>query len=291
MIPNSLLERFCDLAEEFDLRGKFSIVPRPGAAGSINSQIEGVPVEEMHVWLDLARRRVVPRFDITPEMITHDWAVDLATMQPLAENEHDWSQRQTTETLRPYVAFALGELKQAGFDATGVTSPWAFGQDVEADYARAILEAQQQVYGRQDTWYFLRFSEAVDATARVMILETDDTGTRRSCVSVFATCSDFIWQTMDTPRTDSNPSRVQWSFATCLLKAIWWTGSPGSNFTGSHWLSVAEPHPAFQSLTRMMWRRSMSRMALMQAAYHFRSGSADAGFSAFGLRFGSFHSS
>ncbi|MEI6500221.1 MAG: hypothetical protein WCP21_04250 [Armatimonadota bacterium] len=202
-IPNSMLERFCNLADEFDLRGKFSIVPRPGAAGSINSQIEGVPVEEMHAWLDLARRRVVPRFDVTPEMITHDWAIELATLRPLAENEHDWSQHQTVETLRPYIAFALGELKQAGFDATGVTSPWSFGIGVEHAYARAILEAQQQVYGRQDTWYFLRFSDAVDTTAQVMIRETDDLGTRRSCVSVIATCSDFIWQTIDTPRTDA----------------------------------------------------------------------------------------
>jgi hypothetical protein len=202
-IPNELLERFCDLAEELDLRGKFSIVPRPAAAGSINSAIEGVPVEEMGAWLDLARRRVAPRFDITPEMITHDWAIDLATMAPLAENEHDWSQRQTVETLRPYIAFALGELKQAGFDATGVTSPWAFGIEVEDDYARAVLEAEEQVFGRRETWYFLRSSDAVDARAKVMILETDASGRRRSCVSVFATCRDLIWQTMDTTRTDA----------------------------------------------------------------------------------------
>lgn len=202
-IPNAMLERFCDLADEFGLRGKFSIVPQPSCAGSINSKLEGVPTEEMHEWLALARRRVVPRFDITPEMITHDWAIDLATMQPLPENEHDWSQHQTVETLRPYIAYALGELKQAGFDATGVTSPWYFGIDVEADYARAILEAQEQVYGRHDTWYFLRSSEAADATAEVMVLETDDAGVRRSCVAVLATCGDRIWQTMDTPRTDA----------------------------------------------------------------------------------------
>jgi hypothetical protein len=202
-IPNSLLDRFCDIADEFDLRGKFSVVPRPDNTGSINSSLAGVPVEEMHQWLDVVHRRVVPRFDITPEMITHDWAIDLATMLPLDENEHDWSQHQTVETLKPYIAFALTELRQAGFDATGVTSPWAFGQDVEADYARAILEAEGEVYGRKDTWYFLRFSNADDTISQVMILETDDEGTRRSCVSVIATSGDLIWQTKDTPRTDA----------------------------------------------------------------------------------------
>ena len=198
-----MLERFCDIADEFDLRGKFSIVPQPSCAGSIKSSLEGVPVDEMHEWLTLAQQCVVPRFDITPEMITHDWTIDLATMRPLDENEHDWSQHQTVETLRPYIAYALGELKQAGFDANGVTSPWHFGIDVEPDYARAILEAQEQVYGRHDTWYFLRSSETVDATAEVMVLEKDDAGVRRSCVAVLATCGDRIWQTMDTSCTDA----------------------------------------------------------------------------------------
>jgi len=202
-IPNTMLERFCDLAEEFDLRGKFSIVPRPSVAGSINSRLDGVSEEALGEWLDLARRRVVPRFDITPEMITHDWALDLDTLQPLSENEHVWSKHQTTATLQPYIAFALGELKQAGFDATGVTSPWSFGVEVEADYARATLEAQEQVYGRRNTWYFLRFSEAADTRAQVMIDETDGAGRRRSCVSVIATVNDYLWPTMDSPRTDA----------------------------------------------------------------------------------------
>ncbi len=201
-MPNAMIERFCEIAEEFGIRGKFSVVPRPGVAGSINSRLEGVAPDEMKRWLDVARRRVTPQFDITPEMITHDWAIDLSTLQPLSENEHDWSQRQTVETLRPYIAFALEELRQAGFDATGVTSPWHFGEQVEAHYARAILQAQEQVYGRRDTWYFLNFRDAVDARAEVMIRETDAAGVRHSCVSVIATCHDMIWQTMDSPRTD-----------------------------------------------------------------------------------------
>lgn len=202
-IPNEMLQRFCDVAEEFDLHGKFSIVPRPGCAGSINTTLEGVPPAEMAAWLDLARERIAPRFDLTPEMITHDWAIDLASGEPLAENEHDWSQHQTLETLRPYLACALGELKQAGFDATGVTSPWHFGEEVEEAYARAILEAQEEVYGRHNPWYFLRSSAAADARSEVMIDETDAAGQRRSCVAVLATCPDRIWPAMDTPRTDA----------------------------------------------------------------------------------------
>ncbi len=201
-IPNDFLREFIAVVEEFGLHGKFSVVPRPACAGSINSSLEGVPLAEMHEWLDLVRGRVAAHFDITPEMITHDWAVDLTTLQPLSENEHDWSQHQDEPHLREYIAFALDELKQAGFDANGVTSPWHFGCDVEDDYARAVLEAQEQVYGRSQTWFFLRSSDAPDARAEVKILEPGE-GAVRSCVHIIATCSDRFWQTMDTPRTDA----------------------------------------------------------------------------------------
>ena len=151
-MPNAMIERFCEIAEEFGIRGKFSVVPRPGVAGSINSRLEGVAPDEMKRWLDVARRRVTPHFDITPEMITHDWAMDLSTLQPLSENEHDWSQRQTVETLRPYIAFALEELRQAGFRCHRKSPrPGTSASRSRPTMARAILQAQEQVYGRRDT--------------------------------------------------------------------------------------------------------------------------------------------
>ena len=201
-IPNGLLREFIAVTEEFGLRGKFSVVPQPSCAGSINSSLDGVPPDEMRGWLDLVRTRVAPCFDITPEMITHDWAIDLDTMQPLTENEHDWSQHQDQAALRRYIAYALGELKSARFDATGVTSPWAFGLEVEDSYARAVLEAEELVFGRSQTWYFLRSSDAPGTQAEVMILEPQAAGPPRSCVSVIATVGDMLWRTMDYPGAD-----------------------------------------------------------------------------------------
>ena len=71
-----------------------------------------------------------PLFTISPEMLTHSMAIDIKTLKALDENENEWSQHQSRETLTPYIAKALSLLKEAGFDAFGVTSPWRFGFDV-----------------------------------------------------------------------------------------------------------------------------------------------------------------
>jgi hypothetical protein len=40
-------------------------------------------------------------------------------------------------------------------EATGVTSPWGFGIEVEAEYQLAMRNAMQQINGRSQIWYFL----------------------------------------------------------------------------------------------------------------------------------------
>src|SRR3989442_1699458 len=65
------------------------------------------------------------------------------------------SQHQTRETLTPYLTAELEFLKEAGFDCTGVTSPWVFGIDVQDEYVASIVAAQKAVYGRNVSWYFL----------------------------------------------------------------------------------------------------------------------------------------
>lgn len=198
-IPNDFLREFIEVAERFGLRGKFSVVPRPANLGSITSALDGVSAADLAEWLDLVRDRVAPRFDLTPEMINHDMALDLDTLTPLDEDEHAWSQHQDEASLTRYIAFALRELREAGLDANGVTSPWSFGRDAEDAYGRAVLAAQEQVYGRSQTWFFLAFSQAVDARARVSVLDRPE----RWCAHVVATCDDFIWPCIDTPRTDA----------------------------------------------------------------------------------------
>ena len=201
-VPNQFLLDFCNVAERFGLRGKFSVVPMPGGRGDIVNGIPGFPLEEIREWLDTVRTRVACRFSLCPEMLTHARAVDLASGALLAMNENAWARTQTAATLTPYIARALSLLRQAGLPATGVTSPWDFGIEVEDEYVKAISAAFYQVYGLKDCWYFLRARRGVPNALPWVALNRDG----RRVVSVPATAADHFWQSMNT--TDTSPEYV-----------------------------------------------------------------------------------
>ena len=238
-IPNSMLFEFCDIVERYGIKGKFSLVPSPGNMGDIVNGIEGVDDVEMHEWLDTVKKRITPYFGIGPEMLTHHMAVDLATGKDLPERESVWSQTQDRNTLAPYIAKALSLLKEAGFDSCGVTSPWNFGFHVEDEYAAAISKAVQDVYGKKNSWYFLRGLRGVPDARPWVAYEEDG----RTVVSVPATTKDLFWQTIDCPDTsDEYVSRVADEMITAdgkngeIIRILDTNGYP---ILGSHWQSFA----------------------------------------------------
>ena len=93
--PNSLFFRFCDIAERYGLRGKFSVVPMPGNLGSVAGSIEGVSGADLSAWLEGVKQRLCPAFSVCPEMLTHNFAVDLATGAALPLNEQEWASEGT----------------------------------------------------------------------------------------------------------------------------------------------------------------------------------------------------
>jgi hypothetical protein len=197
VIPNAFLDAFCDVVDAAGLRGKFSIVPAPAWKGDVVRGVNG-DLPGTRAWLETARRRLGGLFDFCPECITHMRAVDLGTVRLLDQNESDWSQTQDRSVLTPYIAYALRLLRDAGIDATGVTSPWVFGERVEEEYIAAIMEAQRAVNGRTRSWYFLHMLEA-HPTARPWVERSQgDT----SLVSVPSNTHDAFWRSIDSPRTD-----------------------------------------------------------------------------------------
>ena len=71
LMPNSLLRDFADLCDEYGVRGKFSVLPMPCCLGGIDGQLNHVPPRHLSEFLRLVRKRIAPRFDITPEILTH----------------------------------------------------------------------------------------------------------------------------------------------------------------------------------------------------------------------------
>jgi hypothetical protein len=198
-IPNAFLDRFCDVAEERGLAGKFSIVPAPGGLGDVVQGIAGHDPALTREWLETAQRRLGARFDFCSEGITHNLAVNLADGGYFPQSENEWSQTQTRETLTPYLIRQLELLRGAGVDATGVTSPWVFGIKVEPEYVAAIAAAQRAVYGRDFSWYFLHMIYDEPDLRPWIALEADG----HTLVSIPGTITDFWWQTIDCPRTDA----------------------------------------------------------------------------------------
>jgi len=190
-IPNAFLTKFCDVVAERGIKGKFSIVPAPASQGDVVRGIAGHPVELTREWMREVRR-LAPFMDFGPEMINHSYALDLATGTLLPETEHAWSQHQTRATLTPYIARALALLQEAGIDATGVTSPWMFGEAVEDEYVAAIAAAQHEVYGRTLSWYCLKWGE--DRPDGKPWVAFRDGG--RTVVSTPFTVDDRFWDTI-----------------------------------------------------------------------------------------------
>jgi hypothetical protein len=195
-VPVAFAAELAEVLRRRGIRGKFSVLPYPAGLGSIAQGLKGYSQADVDRWLTIVRREIAPRMDITPEILTHAKAVDLATHTLLSENEREWSTHQAAETLTPYIAEALKILKAVDLPANGVTSPWDFGSKVEPEYQRAILNAQQQVNGRRRSWYFLHQSGELSFQSKVVQRDADGW-----LVSIVSQCPDVFWQTMETTET------------------------------------------------------------------------------------------
>lgn len=195
-VPNSFATAFAEMVERTGMRGKFSLLPYPIGLGRIDQGLTGVAPAQLEEFLVIVRERITPRFDISPEMLTHWNALDLATGRLLPYWEHDWSRRQNREVFTPYISLALEILNNVDIPANGVTSPWDFGHGVEDEYVPAILAAQQRVNNLALTWYMLDWDGTSRfVSPRVMHLDTESATAVVSIVS--GDGFDFAWETQD----------------------------------------------------------------------------------------------
>lgn len=199
-VPNSFLDKFCDVVAKNNIAGKISIVPFPGGVGDIVHGIPGYDISLVKEWLNTAKKRLSGRFDFSPEMLTHYHALDLKTGKYFTEeNEAQWSMHQDRTILTPYITHCLELLKEAGINASGVTSPWNFGEKVEGEYTEAILAAQKEVYNHELSWYFLHTFDKEPGKKPWVALKKGNS----TLVSIASNMPDHIWQTIDSPKTNT----------------------------------------------------------------------------------------
>jgi hypothetical protein len=202
-VPNSFLDKFCDVVTKFKIAGKISIVPSPGGEGDIVNGIPGFEKSLVTDWLNTVKKRLSDRFDFSPEMLTHNKALDLKTGKYSEENESEWSKKQGRTIFTPYIIHCLELLKKVGIDATGITSPWTFGKMVENEYVEAMIVAQKKVYNRELSWYFLHTLDDQPEKKPWIALKKDNC----ILVSIASNMDDYFWETIDSPRTD--PEYIQ----------------------------------------------------------------------------------
>ena len=191
-VPNEFMERFCKLVERTGIKGKFTIIPAPAYLGDVVRGIEGFPPEETQKWMDMAKKYLDGKFSFGPEILTHVNAMDIETGEDLGEYEWHWSQRQTRQTLTPYISKSLEILKEAGVDSTGIVCPVDFGIQVLDEFEDSAMTSMKNVYSKDQSWYFLHLIYDTPNVKPWVALEKDG----KKLVAIPGNVDDFFWQTI-----------------------------------------------------------------------------------------------
>ncbi len=198
LVPAKFTKRVADTFDRFDLRGKFTIIPMPSCLGRIDQSLKRVPQDHLLEFLKLMRERVSPRFDITPEFLTHLSSYDLKTGNYRRHMYEDtWITQASKEEIVEYFSLAFQILRNVGIEATGITSPWVSGIDVEDKYAKALADAQWNVFKRKLTWYFLYAASDTEKPYQCNV-KYKNPERDQVVVSVPANAGDIFWS-MDLP--------------------------------------------------------------------------------------------
>lgn len=160
--PESFTREFAEWCGAHGVKGKFSVVPCPAALGRLDEPLPLFGRQQQESWLRMCRESIVPHFDITPEMLTHTFVLDLKTLQP--RDPQLWEQWgwdrlpvDQEELVTDYIALSCSILNNVGLTPQGVTSPGGFGNPLDF-YARCAAVALRRVTGNPTPYFFKRIT-------------------------------------------------------------------------------------------------------------------------------------
>ena len=253
-IPLDFTRAFADICNRYGVKGKFSVLPMPSGAGRIDEKLSYVPPQALAGFLQVVREEIAPAFDITPEILTHQAAVDVASGRYLHVYEDAWFRTATIPQMTDYLALAFRILRNAGLDPTGVTSPWATGIEQEDAYAEAIGRAYYRVTRRTFCWYFLHC--LTPATARRPWVAWRDPAQKLTVATVPALTDDMYWATQ-TAATKAASRRLAREGVDQLLTADGRAGQLRELFDSGYPLIILTH---WQSLFSRGWRTGLDAL-------------------------------
>ena len=190
-IPNTFTRRFARVTRKYGIKGKLSVIPMPSMLGRIDQELSYVSQAHLNGFLKIVREQIKPRFDITPEILSHQAAYNVKGEKFYNMREDDWVAQATVKDMTEYFVLANQILKNVGLTPNGMTSPWSTGINNEVDYAQAIGNAQWQVFRRKFVWYFLHWS--FDETPRVAWVTYRNKRRGQVVVALSGNCNDAFW--------------------------------------------------------------------------------------------------
>ena len=114
LVPAEFTAKVADTLERFDLRGKMTIIPMPSCLGRIDRSLRRVPGKHLEGFLKIVRERIAPRFDITPEFLTHLNAYSLEEGRLPAHLRRRLDVQAPLEEVVQYFTLAFQILKNVG---------------------------------------------------------------------------------------------------------------------------------------------------------------------------------
>ncbi len=206
-IPDDFIRKFADWCGGAGVKGKFSVVPYPACVGRLDRELPGWSPAELEASLDLVRTRMMPNWDIHPEMITHTRVIDLRTGQPYPDRSTqfmenwEWTTGRSTDEIADYIRYALGILRNVGLRCEGITTPGGFGNKALPQLAEASLRALRDVFQAEVPHYFRHmFTEGPESVApRVEYASGLDGPDPRCVVSIIACAGDWTGGWDNTP--------------------------------------------------------------------------------------------
>ena len=163
-IPTSFYREFGLWAQRMGVKGKWTIVPCVGGVAAIDGSLGEFPghtAQERLDWIEMIKTLYEPRFTITPEVITHGVAWDVAAKRLMAgrPRENDWLAEQPIDVQIRYVTAAMQMLKNAGITIGGLTMCWHYPEEKNHVLGEVALRAAEKVYGLK---YVMVFNDGGD---------------------------------------------------------------------------------------------------------------------------------
>jgi hypothetical protein len=149
-IPTSFYQEFGEWAKKSGVKGKMSVIPcwSTPIDGSAE-EYPGHTRKERLEWIEMIKTVYMPRWTITPEVVTHGvpWDSKQKKRRFDLPQENVWLAAQPIEVQAEYIAEGMRMLKNVGIEAGGLTICWTYPKEKNDVLGEATLRAAEKVFG------------------------------------------------------------------------------------------------------------------------------------------------